>query len=289
MLGYSRQAFYQHLIHQQRTGLQHDLVIQQVLSIRLRQPRVGTRKLHLMLQAFLLHHHIQLGRDGLQELLRDNGLLIRRRRCRAPRTTFSDHWMHKYPDLTLGLEPLKVHDLWVSDITYVAVQQGFCYLSLVTDVYSRMIVGCHLDEGLGAAGCVRALAMALRHLPASHRSLIHHSDRGCQYCSEEYVEQLRRRGISISMTQHSDPRENAIAERVNGILKQELLQKVYSSIKEARQGVKASIEIYNTERLHSSVNMLTPELASQQTGKLKRWWTSSQRAKKKKEVVMPAG
>lgn len=241
-----------------------------------------------MLKDFFEQHHIQLGRDGLQQLLRDNGLLIRRRRCRVPRTTFSDHWMHKYPDLTMGLEPLRVHDLWVSDITYVAVEQGFCYLSLVTDVYSRRIMGSHLDAGLGAAGCVKALNMALRHLPASHRSLIHHSDRGCQYCSEEYVGQLRSRGISISMTQHSDPRENAIAERVNGILKQELLQKVYSSIKEARQAVKESIRIYNTERLHSSVNMLTPEQASQQTGKQKRWWKSYYGSKKKKEVKTPA-
>ena len=287
LLGYSRQAFYQHHKQRIKLALQHDLIIQRVLSIRTRQPQVGTRKLHIMLNDFMALHNMHLGRDALQELLREEGLLIRRRRRKVPRTTFSDHWMHKYANLTIGLEPLKAHELWVSDITYVAVGQGFAYLSLVTDVYSRMIVGYHLDAGLSAQACVKALRMAMRHLPEKF-SLIHHSDRGCQYCSAEYVQQLQSRSIAISMTQHSDPRENAIAERVNGILKGELLKKQYSTLAQGRSGIKEAIQIYNWERLHGSVDMLTPGQAVQKTTVLNRWWKNYYK-RKPKEANMQTG
>jgi transposase InsO family protein len=179
--------------------------------------------------------------------------------------------MHKYPNLIIGLRPERANQLWVSDITYIAVAEGFSYLSLVTDAYSRMIVGYHLSANLGTQGCVKALKMALRQ-QSQDAALIHHSDRGCQYCSTEYVEQLNSRCVSISMTQNSNPRENAIAERVNGILKSELLQSHYTSITQGTQQVRRAIEIYNSERCHSSIDMLTPAQAHTRTGELKRHW-----------------
>jgi transposase InsO family protein len=244
LLGYSRQAFYQQKKIAEQQALQHELIIQQVLLIRQRQKRVGTRKLYLMLKSFLLQHNILIGRDALFALLAENKLLIRRRKRRVPRTTFSDHWFKKYPNLTIDLPVLGPNTLWVSDITYIMLVDAFAYLSLVTDAYSRMIVGYHLSKNLEAEGCVKALKTALNKLPPGTH-LIHHSDRGCQYCSAEYVDQLTNSHISISMTQHSDPRENAIAERVNGIIKQELLENCYSNFEQATHEITRAINIYN--------------------------------------------
>jgi putative transposase len=287
LLGYSRQAYYQHNKALQREVMQHELIIGQVLSIRASQSKVGSRKLLIMLTPFLLQHHISIGRDALFTLLRDNQLLVRSRKRRVPRTTFSDHWMHKYPNLIIGLIPDRAHQLWVSDITYIAVAEGFSYLSLITDAYSRMIVGYHLSESLSTQGCVKALKMAVRQLP-QQAALIHHSDRGCQYCSVEYVEQLSGTGISISMTQNSDPRENAVAERVNGILKAELLQTHYDSITQGTRQVGKAIELYNNERRHSSIDMLTPAQAHTRTGELKRHWKNYY-TPKQKEAPMNSG
>jgi transposase InsO family protein len=284
LLGYSRQAFYQQIKVAERTALKDELIIQQVLQIRSTQKRVGVRKLQIMLGPFLLQHAIQIGRDGLFELLAAYGLLIRKRMRRAPRTTFSNHWYRKYLNLIVDLPVLRPNALWVSDITYITLKNEFAYLSLITDAYSRMIVGYHLSRNLQTEGCVKALKMALKKLP-SDSNLIHHSDRGCQYCSTEYVEQLQLYGISISMTQNSDPRENAIAERVNGILKQEFLMTTYSSYSEARNEVKNAINLYNYERLHSSVDMLTPFQAHTMTGELKKHW-KNYHAIKEKEVAM---
>jgi len=281
--GYSRQAFYQQRRVLERTALQHELVIQQVLAIRERQKNVGARKLYVMLQPFFVEHAIELGRDGLFSLLADNDLLIRKRKRNAPRTTFSNHWMRKYPDLLSQLVVDTANVLWVSDITYVVIKDGFAYLSLVTDAYSRKIVGHHLNADLAAEGCVKALKAALKQLPAGCR-LIHHSDRGSQYCSTEYVEQLSKSNIAISMTQNSDPRENAIAERVNGIIKLELLDTKNRTFGEARSRVSKAVYIYNYERLHSSINMLTPHQAHVLNGPLKRHWKNYYTTKK--EVTM---
>jgi putative transposase len=284
LLGYSRQAFYQHIKVAERTALNDELIIQQVLQIRSTQKRVGVRKLMIMLMPFLKEHAIEMGRDALFDLLAAHNLLIRKRMRRAPRTTFSDHWYRKHPNLIVNLPILCPNALWVSDITYITLKNEFAYLSLITDAYSRMIVGYHLNKSLQTEGCVKALKMALKKLPKGS-VLIHHSDRGCQYCSTEYVEYLQRYGISISMTQNSDPRENAIAERVNGILKQEFLNTTYTNYAEARNEVENAIHLYNYERLHSSVDMLTPFQAHTMTGELKKHWKTYYTIKEK-EVAM---
>jgi putative transposase len=283
LLGYTRQAYYQHLQAAEHQALESDLIIQQVESIRSRQKVVGTRKLLFMLQPFLLQHKIEIGRDALFNLLSEHNLLIRRRKRKVPRTTFSDHWYRKHPNLIVGMSVLCPDRLWVSDITYITLKDDFAYLSLITDAYSRMITGYHLSRTLHAEGCVKALKMAIKRLPKD-ANLIHHSDRGSQYCSTEYVEQLQAKGIGISMTQNSDPRENAIAERVNGIIKQELLQGSYDTYQLAVEEVKKAINIYNNERCHSSIDMLTPTEAHTITGELKRHWKNYYH--KKQEVIM---
>ena len=284
LLGYSRQAFYQQKQIQEQSVLEDELIVQQVLSIRKEQKRVGTRKLFIMLQPFLGEHKIDIGRDALFTLLSEKGLLIRKRRRNIPRTTYSDHWMHKYPNLTVDVVVNEPNRLWVSDITYITLTTGFAYLSLVSDAYSRMIVGYNLSRDLSAAGCTKALIMALKRLP-QQAMLIHHSDRGSQYCSTEYVEQLTARNVLISMTQNSDPRENAIAERVNGIIKQELLDTVYPNFQTAVSGVATAVKIYNNSRLHSSINMLTPFEAHFMNGELKKHWKNYYSSTKKEVTI----
>lgn len=283
LLGYSRQAFYQQKRILEKTALEEELIVQQVLLIRARQKRIGTRKLFVMLQPFLSKHNIFLGRDAFFDLLASYNLLIRRKRRKIPRTTFSNHWMRKYPNLIIGMPVLKPNALWVSDITYITLEKGTAYLALITDAYSRVIVGYSLNKDLSATGCVKALVMALKKLPGQ-TNLIHHSDRGVQYCSTEYVEYLTESHISISMTQNSDPRENAIAERVNGIIKQEFLEACYTSFTQACDDVKRAISIYNYERPHSSIDMLTPFQAHSMHGELKKHWKNYYQ--KEKEVVM---
>ena len=283
LLGYTRQAFYQQRIAVEQEALRTELIIQEVLRIRARQKHIGTRKLLLLLNPFLSAHKIQIGRDSLFELLSAHKLLVRRRKRKVPRTTFSDHWMRKYPNLIVGMHVLSPNKLWVSDITYITLKDNFAYLSLITDAYSRMITGYHLSRNLLAGGCVKALKMALKQLPAESE-LIHHSDRGSQYCSTEYVEQLE--GIAISMTQNSDPRENAIAERVNGIIKQEFLEVSYDNFEQADSGVTNAITIYNYERPHSSIDMLTPFQAHTSSGELKKHWKNYWLINREKEAAM---
>lgn len=283
LLGYSRQTFYQQSQATETQVLEEDLIIQEVIRIRKSQKAVGARRLLPMLQPFLELHNMRIGRDAFFDLLASHRLLIRKRKRKVPKTTFSSHWYRKYPNLIVNMPVLKPNRLWVSDITYITLKDDFAYLSLVTDAYSRKIAGYHLSKRLLAEGCVKALKMALKEL-SDNDDLIHHSDRGCQYCSTEYVEQLQARGIAISMTQNSDPSENAIAERVNGILKQELLESSYASFSQANQAIKQAVDIYNNERLHSSIGMLTPAKAHQRTGELKRHWKNYY--KKKKEVTM---
>ena len=279
LLGYTRQAYYQQLQATEHHALESDLIIQEVERIRSRQKMVGTRKLLFMLQPFLLQHKIDIGRDALFNLLSEHDLLIRKRKRKAPRTTFSDHWYRKHPNLIVGMVALRPNALWVSDITYITLQDDFAYLSLITDAYSRLITGYHLSKTLHTEGCVKALKMAIKQLPKDS-NLIHHSDRGCQYCSTEYVEILQAKDIAISMTQNSDPRENAIAERVNGIIKQEFLRVNYNTYLQAVEEVKKAINIYNYERCHSSIDMLTPIQAHKATGSLKRRWKSYYHVKK---------
>ncbi|MBX2965857.1 MAG: IS3 family transposase [Cyclobacteriaceae bacterium] len=271
LLGYSRQAYYQHLKVQEQEALQEDLLVQEVLRIRKTQKRIGVRKLLIMMSVFMQQHTIHTGRDAFFDLLRKQGLLVRKRKRSRPQTTFSHHWLRKYQNLVAGFVPTAPNQLWVSDITYIHLHNGFAYLSLITDAYSRKIVGFYLCEDLSARGCVLALRMALKNNPLRDK-LIHHSDRGLQYCSADYVKLLQDNNIRISMTQNGDPLENALAERVNGILKDELLEVSYPSLTEAQQAVAMAISTYNHQRPHSSVDMLTPVIAHTKTGELKKHW-----------------
>lgn len=283
MLGYSRQAYYQQKKQIEKESLQYGLLINEVLDIRKTQRRLGCRKLIHKLEQFMSQHQIIIGRDAFFDLLSERNLLVRRRKRRKPITTFSDHWMRKYPNLIEGFYPTAPNQLWVSDITYIVVGNGFAYLSLITDAYSRKIVGFYLSKDLSAEGCIRALEMALNNNPVLGR-LIHHSDRGSQYCCSDYVKILNDNFIKISMTQNGDPRENAIAERVNGILKDELLDKSHLNYEEAVRNVSIAISIYNHQRPHGSIDYLTPIEAHFRSGKLKRRWKNYY--SKKKDIEM---
>jgi putative transposase len=285
LLGYSPQAYYQYQKLAGKRALQEDLLIQQVLYHRILQPRLGGRKLHEMMEPFMEDHNIYIGRDLLFDLLRENDLLIVNRRRSQPRTTDSNHWMRRYPDLIRDIRLSHADELWVSDITYIRLtKKKFGYLSLITDAYSRKIVGYCMNIDLSADGPIMALEMALKGR-AGEEPLIHHSDRGSQYCADGYISLLKSNAINISMTQSGNPRDNAIAERVNGILKQELLEDVYPNIKQAQCSAVIAIDTYNRIRPHSSVDMMTPEKAHIQTGPIKRRWRSLFKAPVKQPVA----
>jgi len=283
LLGYSRQAYYQQKKQVEKESLQYGILINEVLEIRKTQKRLGCRKLIHKLEPFMTQHQFVIGRDAFFDLLSERNLLVRRRKRRKPITTFSDHWMRKYPNLIEGFYPTAPNQLWVSDITYIVVGNGFAYLSLITDAYSRKIVGFYLSKDLSAEGCIRALGMALNNNLVLGR-LIHHSDRGSQYCCSDYVKILNDNFIKISMTQNGDPRENAIAERVNGILKDELLAKSHLNYNEALRNVSIAISIYNHQRPHGSIDYLTPIEAHFRSGKLKRRWKNYYSKKKDMEL-----
>lgn len=240
------------------------------------------------MEVFIRQHAIKIGRDAFFDVLRKHGLLVRKRKRSKPQTTFSNHWMRKYPNLITSFVPTAPNQLWVSDITYIHLEDGFAYLSLITDAYSHKIVGFYLSQSLSAEGCIEALKMALANNPRCGH-LIHHSDRGLQYCSYDYVALLASNSIGVSMTQNGDPRENAIAERVNGILKDELLEVCYPSFAEAQVEVGTAINIYNHQRPHSSVDMLTPVVAHTKTGELKKHWKNYYAINKRKEVLDDLG
>jgi transposase InsO family protein len=286
LLGYSRQACYKQIKSEETSGLEAELLLAEVCRIRSEQPRLGSRKLLYMLEGFMHSHGIKMGRGAFFDLLRERGMLVQRRKRKVPRTTFSSHPYYKYANLVQQFIPTSANQLWVSDITYIRLGEGFAYLSLVTDAYSRKIVGFNLCELISAKGCIAALKMALKQNPDRSSKLIHHSDRGVQYCSNKYVELLQQNRIAISMTQSGDPRDNALAERVNGILKDELLEKRYEHYRTARLGVADAIHIYNDRRPHSSIDMLTPNTAHQHTGELKRRWKKYYLTSKAKEVAM---
>lgn len=274
LLGHSPQAYYQYQKALGKSVLEDDLLIAQVLHHRQLQPKLGGRKLYAMMEPFMAAHHIVRGRDRFFDLLRENGLLNRKRRRSKPWTTDSNHWMKKYADLIKDIVLSRADELWVSDITYIRLKiNTFAYLSLVTDAYSRKIVGYHMNKDLSVHGPVAALEMALKGR-TGNAPLIHHSDRGSQYCCEDYTGLLKSAAIEISMTQSGDPRDNAIAERVNGILKMELLEEVYPHITSAVQATVKAVEIYNSVRLHTSINMMTPDQAHGRTGPIERRWKS---------------
>lgn len=284
LFGVSRQAFYEAQAQESRTSIAHMIVLTLVNDLRDDIPMLGTRKLLFMLTPELVKHGIKLGRDQLFDLLRFHGLLMRRRK-RMVKTTDSHHWLKKYPNLIKDVLLSAANQLWVSDITYIRTLQGFSYLSLITDAYSRKIMGYALYETLEAAGPTEALLMAINERQEiSAFILIHHSDRGVQYCSSEYVNILLKEKIAISMTQSGSPYENALAERVNGTIKNDFFpKKVYQNHKEAKKAISKIIETYNQKRPHASVDYLTPQEAHLREGNLKKRWKQYYKPKKQME------
>lgn len=261
LLGLTRQAYYQHYWQQEATSIEQSLVLEEVAAIRKDHRVMGGRKLYEKLHPFLLEHQIKLGRDALFDLLAAHKLLVKKKRRRFI-TTFSGHWLRKWPNLIRELKVNRVNQLWVSDITYWKIAGNYVYISLITDAYSHKIVGYHLAETLESIETKKALQMALEQLPEQvNEPLIHHSDRGVQYCSENYVKLLQDKAIRISMTENGDPLENAIAERMNGILKSEYLKHYHvNNIQEAKEQLQQAVRLYNEHRPHLSIGLLTPDV-----------------------------
>lgn len=269
-MGYTPQAYHKQTKHQLLKQVNEDLIVQQVRTIRTDQPRCGTRKLLIMLQPFLQQYNITLGRDCFFDLLAKNKLLVRKTK-RSVHTTNSKHHFRRYPNMIKDFTPLKAHELWVSDITYIPLKDRFAYLFLITDAYSRKIVGHHVSDDMKVSSAVVALKKALEQKPVE-TIVIHHSDRGIQYCSHEYVNLLQQNHAMISMTQSGDPLENAIAERVNGILKTELISSSYEDIDKAAMSIARAVIVYNYKRRHSSLNWQIPaEVHTQKGPQIKRW------------------
>lgn len=276
LFGKSRQGFYDHNNRKSSDHLKEGLILSRVKDIRVCMPRLGTVKLHSLLKEELTDHHAPIGRERLHRLLSKHDLLVRSPKRRYAITTDSNHPFRKYSDLTGWLVLSGPHQLWVSDITYLTTTGGFLYLSLLTDAYSRKIIGYHLSQHLKAQGPLIALRKAISSLPSGNRGLIHHSDRGIQYCCQEYISLLGHHDIAVSMTQSGSPYDNALAERVNGILKTELgLGQVFTSYGLAVAQVHKAINTYNQRRPHMSIEMMTPQKAHNRTGTLKRKWKAS--------------
>ena len=254
----SRQNYYARHRRRQRRRVDGELVAGLVQRERRLQPRLGTRKLHHLLKPKLEQAGVRIGRDRMFEELRKRGLLLEPVPAQYPCTTQSYHNLPVFRNLVKDLEVKAPNEVWVSDLTYLRTVEGYLYLALITDKYSRKIVGWNVGDNLEAVGCTRALERALEDLPAQSRP-IHHSDQGSQYCCHQYVGRLAQRGLRVSMTESNHCAENALAERMNGILKQEYgLGTEFGSKTVAQAAVRQSIELYNTRRPHNSLNKRTP-------------------------------
>jgi len=273
LFGFTRQGLWKQSQACYAEEIDNTAIISEVREIRGKMPRIGVRKL----QVKLAENGHDIGRDRLFEILRDSGLLVKRSHTRII-TTYSKHWMKKWSNLIKDIVPSHPNEIWVSDITYIEIVCGikktFMYLSLITDAYTHEIVGYALHDSLDTEGPLRVLTMALSTRPReSLKGLIHHSDRGSQYCCQDYVNRLKQYGILISMTDKGDPYENAIAERVNGILKTEWLYLITLKSKEqARKVIDKIVYLYNNERPHESIGNMTPAAARSASGQPKKLW-----------------
>ena len=277
LFGKTRHAFYDHLWRQQDDTIKEEIILQLVHNIRTRLPRLGTRKLLFLLDPELRSHQIDIGRDALFDLLGAHKLLIRQRK-RKMVTTNSRHWMRKYANLIKNVEIIRPEQVWVSDITYIRMNNQWGYLSMITDAFSRKIMGFCFRNDLLAQGCVDALQMALSNRQYKEQKLIHHSDRGSQYCCKDYIDLLGSVNVSVSMTDNGDPYENALAERMNGIIKNEFnLYSSHLSFDDTHQLIIRSIDAYNSERPHGSCDYLTPVKAHNQTKILNKRWKKYER------------
>lgn len=234
-------------------------VVELVKEERKDQPRVGTRKLYKALRPSFETAHIKVGRDKLFDILREYNMLVKRKKASC-KTTNSYHHFHKYSNLVKDMEITAPNQVWVADITYIRTVKGFCYLALITDLYSRKIVGYNISDTLELTGCLGAFKRAQKAArPAA--GLVHHSDRGIQYCSNQYINELKKHKVRISMTEENHCYENAVAERVNGILKDEFyLDQCFFSTKHAKVATKSAIKLYNNKRLHLSLGYKTPNM-----------------------------
>jgi transposase InsO family protein len=257
-LGMSRQNFYKGRSVRQRAEVDTGLVEQLVKRERALQPRLGGRKLFRILSSVLGKEGIKLGRDRFFDILRGKGLLVPPL-PKSPVTTRFEPSLPVFHNLVAGLELTGPNQAWAADITYIRTDEGYLYLSLITDMWSRKIVGFHVGDSLETEGALEALAMALATLGSGEKP-VHHSDRGCQYASHLYVGKLREAGLQISMTEEMHCYENAMAERVNGILKQEYyIGSCFRNKDQAKEAVKEAVNLYNTKRPHMSLDYETPE------------------------------
>jgi len=253
----SRQNYYAARRLRQRREIDEALIVELVRRERRMQPRLGGRKLLHLLREELEEAGVQIGRDRFFEVLAENDLLVSPKPARA-RTTNSRHSLPVFHNLLDGREVSSPNEAWVSDLTYIRTDAGFLYAALITDAYSRKIVGAHIGDSLEAEGCLAALAQALDDLPDG-QAPIHHSDRGCQYCCHAYVERLQARGLAISMTEIMHCYENAMAERVNGILKQEYeMDRTFRTKAQAKKAFEQAVWLYNHRRPHLALEYRFP-------------------------------
>lgn len=272
--GKSRQGWYQHQSDNFQEIALSEMILEKVKETRKDAPRLGCVKLHDIIVKHFKKEKI-MGRDAFCNFLRDHGYVVKRRKTR--KTTNSHHHFHKHRNLIRNFIPTAPNQLWVSDITYIDTEDSVCYLSLITDAYSRKIIGWALGDTLEAIYSLKALEMALETLDGEADGLIHHSDRGVQYCCHKYVDTLIENQILISMTENGDPLENAIAERINGILKTEwLYQMTLKDQEHSNSEINRIINFYNTQRPHMSINMLTPDQAHKMKGPIKQRWKKRQ-------------
>lgn len=273
--GITRQAYYQNGWKGMDVTVEEELILTEVSLIRSNHKRMGTRKLYEKLAPFMLEHQIKMGRDRLFNLLSSNRMLVRKRKRRI-HTTQSHHWLRKYPNLIRGFVPTAPNQLWVSDITHWKINGRPVYISFVTDAFSHKVVGYHLAETLETVETIEALKMALSGFfeePESHFKLIHHSDRGVQYCCRDYVKLLQDYHIQISMTENGDPLENAIAERLNGILKDEyLLDTSVCTVTNAKKILANAVFLYNEDRPHMSIGYQYPSQVHKQSLQTEKLW-----------------
>jgi transposase InsO family protein len=283
LFGKTRQAYYQRLSYRYEEFAEESIVLDLIAEYRSAMGKIGGRKLWYELNQRLPGG---IGRDRLFDILDKHHLKVNRRR-RTIRTTWSESWQHRFPNLVEDMVLTAANQVWVSDITYIEAEEGFVYLHLVTDAYSKKIMGWCLSPSLHAEYTIAALQMAIRNAGCDLTDMIHHSDRGCQYCCEKYVRLLHDNHIKISMTQDGDPRDNAIAERVNGILKTEWLNdEHFKGYDDALRRVAEVINIYNNRRPHLSLNYKTPSQAYLEEGLQKRVWKNYYKASKPEKVAV---
>ncbi|MFZ2282488.1 MAG: IS3 family transposase [Lutibacter sp.] len=268
-LGITKQAYYQGINRDKIRELEREKVINLVIKYRKTLPKTGTVKLYEYLQPKLMDINIKMGRDALNDLLRSRGMLIRKTK-RFHITTDSNHFFYKSPNLLTDLKITHSEQVFVSDITYINTDEGHAYLALVTDAYSRKIMGWSLENNMKVSMVKDALAMAHKNCVFNQRSIIHHSDRGIQYCCPDYSLFAENKDFVLSTTQQYDPYENAIAERINGILKYEFgLKNTIKTVEIAQKMTAEAVELYNNQRMHWSLDFKKPQEVHLQYNKQK--------------------